>query len=142
MLNTMLSSFFATLGFGIVFNIRGKNLIYAGITGTIGSIIYYLLPKMGANIFLAMFFASIAFSSFAEYCARKCKSPVTTFVVCGLIPLVPGKGMYETMQLVIAGKTMEALTTGIETLSIAGALAIGIVFVSTTIKYYYERKCR
>ncbi|MNO98746.1 hypothetical protein D3C76_905000 [compost metagenome] len=59
------------------------------------------------------------------------KTPVTTFVICALIPLVPGGGMYYTMYEVVQGNIDKALSLGLETLASAGALALGIIFVST-----------
>ena len=35
LINMMIASFFASLGFGVMFNIRGRKLILAGIAGSI-----------------------------------------------------------------------------------------------------------
>lgn len=141
MVKVMLSSFMAILGFGVLFNIRGKNLFYASFIGSISSAVYFLLPKyFDASVFLAMFMASIVLSCFSEYYARKLKTPVTTFIICGLIPLVPGGGMYYTMLECVKGDVITALSKGLETLSIAGSLALGIVFVSTFTRFYFEKK--
>ena len=97
MLLTAFGSFMATLGFGILFNIKGKKLILAGLGGMIGGVTYTLLKQNGFNEVGSLFLASAAFSLYSELLARLCKTPVTTFIVCALIPLVPGGGMYETM---------------------------------------------
>ena len=75
-----------------------------------------------------------------KFFARLCKTPVTTFIVCALIPLVPGGGMYYTMLEVIQGNVQEALVKGLETLSIAGVLALGILVVSTGTQFYLRTK--
>lgn len=137
----IISSFLSIFGFGVLFNIRGKNLLYASFIGSIASAVYFLLPTyFNASVFLAMFVASVVLSCFSEYYARKLKTPVTTFIICGLIPLVPGGGMYYTMLECVKGDAIAALSKGIETLSMAGSLALGIVFVSTFTKFYFERK--
>ena len=41
LVNMMIASFFASLGFGVMFNIRGRKLILAGIAGSIGGVVYH-----------------------------------------------------------------------------------------------------
>ncbi|ATD55027.1 threonine/serine exporter family protein [Clostridium chauvoei] len=131
MLGETLAAFVATIGFGILFNIKGKKLIFAGIDGAIGWFVYKLILMAGLSQVSALFIAAISISIFSEVYARILKTPVTTFIVCALIPLVPGGGMYYTMVEAITGDIMKSLETGINTLASAGALALGIIFVST-----------
>lgn len=134
MIQIIIGSFLATLGFGILFNIKGKKLILAGIGGVIGGIVYHACLDMQMSEMMSMFWGSIALSLYSEIFARVCKTPVTTFLVAALIPLVPGGGMYRTMLQAIQGNAMQALTTGIDTIAIAGILVLGILLVSTVMK--------
>ncbi len=136
----LMSGFLSCLGFGVLFNIKGNNLIIAGIGGSIGALVYHVMLCMGASEILSMFIGSVSFSLYSEILARIYKTPVTTFLICSLIPLVPGGGMYRTMLLAIQGKAFEALTMGLNTLSIAGVLVLGIMIVSTIVKAYYKSK--
>ena len=146
MFSGLFSSFLASLGFGILFNIKGKNLILAGIGGAIGGMVYKLVLFLGASEMIPMFSGSVVFSLYSEILARVCKTPVTTFIICALIPLVPGGGMYRTMQQAIAGNIDKALAIGLNTISIAGVLVLGILLVSTLMRAFYhmqkERKAR
>ena len=151
MLQIMFSGLFSSflglsLGFGILFNIKGKNLILAGIGGAIGGMVYKLVLFLGGSEMIAMFSGSVVFSLYSEILARVCKTPVTTFIICALIPLVPGGGMYRTMQQAIAGNIDKALAIGLNTISIAGVLVLGILLVSTLMRAFYhmqkERKAR
>ena len=56
---------------------------------------------------------------------------VTGYLLVALFPLVPGGGIYYTMEYCIAGNTQMFLETGLHTLGIAGALALGILLVSS-----------
>ena len=138
----LIASFFATLGFGVLFNIRGNKLILAGIAGSIGGVVYHMALSYGLSELSAMFLGSVALSLYSEILARVCKTPVTTFIICALIPLVPGGGMYRMMLQAIEGNVMQALTIGLDTLTIAGVLALGILVVSTIMKAIFkpERK--
>ena len=84
-----LSAFLASLGFGLLFNIKGKNLFLAGLVGGVGGVCYKISLYYGCNEILANFIGVIALSFLSEILARKCKSPVTTFLVCG--PLLSRK---------------------------------------------------
>lgn len=126
--------FLAALGFGILFHIRGKNLIYAGNSGAIGGIVYYFVLNIGGNEVLAVFMASLLFALYSEVMARICQTPVTTFIVPGLIPLVPGGGMYEMMAFAVEGHADLLMDKALQTLSIAGALVLGLLCASAIVQ--------
>ena len=126
----LIGAFLAEIGFGVLFNIHGKKLLAAALTGTLGSLIYELVLLGQAGEILAMFLAACGLCFVSELLARLMKTPVTTFLICALIPLVPGGGMYYTMLAIIQGNTMSALEIGIHTLGCAGALALGLALTS------------
>lgn len=82
-------------------------------------------------LFLPLFLASMVGSIYCEIMARIYKNPVTMFIICTIIPLVPGGGMYYATLEAVKGNLNVALTKGVETLFSAGAIAVGIVFVSS-----------
>jgi len=128
-------AFIATLTFGILFNIRGKKLFFASLCGGLSWFVYLLSFSLNNSNALSLFLASLAASFFSEVLARIMKTPVTTFVICAIIPLVPGGGMYYTMLASIRGNINTSLSTGLETITNAGAIAVGIVLVSSTSKF-------
>lgn len=134
MIVEVLSAFIATFAFGIIFNIKGKNLLFSALCGAIGWFSYKLSLKFGVSDTTSLFIAAVSLSIYSEVFARILKTPVTTFVIAALIPLVPGGGMYYTMVDAITGKVMHSLETGIKTLASAGALALGVILVSTITK--------
>lgn len=125
------SCFLATLAFCIIFNIRGKFLIWASIGGAISWFFYKVLLYSSGSNTLSMFVSAVIFSSYAEILARKLKTPVTTLVVCGLIPLVPGSGLYYTMSSAVNGNVEQTWSLAISTFAAAGSLALGVIFTST-----------
>ncbi|MDR3596727.1 threonine/serine exporter family protein [Clostridium sp.] len=134
MIEQVLVAFVASLGFGIIFNIRGKNLIFAAFGGGLSWFFYLFLTKNDISNISSLFISSILFSIYSEICARYLKTPVTTLIICALIPLVPGAGMYYTMYETILGNVSKAVSLGIDTISSAGTLALGVIFVSTITK--------
>lgn len=133
-------SFFATFGFCIAFNIRGKKLIFAALGGAISWFFYSLPMQMGLSEISSLFLSSVIFSTYSEILARIFKTPVTTFVVCALIPLVPGSGMYYTMREAISGNISKSLELGLTTMASAGTLALGVLFVSTITRLIFSAK--
>lgn len=125
-----LSSFF----FGVLFNVRKENLIYAGVGGALGWFVFEFLQYVGTSQQLAIFVAALVFGTYSEVMARVRKTTVTTFAITSLIPLVPGNGMYLTMFYVVKEELDTAVHTGLETLQTVMLLALGILFASTFAK--------
>lgn len=134
MIKQVIVSLAASFGFGIIFNIKGKKLIFASIGGGLSWFFYLYLMQNGMSTILSLFISSIIFSIYSEICARYLKTPVTTLIVCALIPLVPGAGMYYTMHETVLGNVKGAVELGLNTLASAGTLALGVIFVSTITK--------
>ena len=134
MIEQVIVALVASLGFGIIFNIRGKKLIFAALGGGLSWFCYLYFTENGVSAILSLFVSSIIFSIYSEICARRLKTPVTTLVICALIPLVPGAGMYNTMYETILGNIKGAVELGLNTIASAGALALGVIFVSTITK--------
>jgi uncharacterized membrane protein YjjB (DUF3815 family) len=130
----------ATLAFGIIFNIRGKKLVFASLGGGISWAVYLLSFRLFSSMIFAYFLAASIVTLYSEIMARVLKAPVTTFVICAIIPVVPGGGMYNTMLESVKGNVQTALSTGVETITIAGAIAVGILFISTIVKIIFINK--
>ena len=140
MVEQVIVALVASFGFGIIFNIKGMKLIFAAIGGGLSWFCYLYLTKNETSIILSLFISSIIFSIYSEICARYLKTPVTTLIICALIPLVPGAGMYYTMYETILGNVKGAVELGLNTLASAGALALGVIFASTITKQVMNLK--
>lgn len=124
----------ATYWFGVIFNVKGKKLIYASIGGGISWFVFVFSLEHNITNAVAYFIASIFLTIYAEVFARILQTPVTTILVPGLIPLVPGGGIFYTMLYTVQNNTTKAILKGLDTLFAAGALAFGVVFVSSITK--------
>lgn len=122
-------SFMSTMGFAILFNCPKNSLIYAGITGAISWILFFLLNNLG-NYIVATFIGALSVGLLGEFLARKSKKPATLYITAGIIPLVPGAGMYYTMLHLIEKNFILAANKGVETFFIAAAISMGIIISS------------
>lgn len=130
-----LYSFLACIGFCIIFNIRGKMVFYASLGGAIGWLSFELSAIFGTDL-SQYFIATIVISMYAEIMARIHKAPVTVYLIASLIPLVPGSGIYYTMEHFIDGNIEAFLSTFVHTIAIAGCLAFGILLVSSIVRLW------
>ena len=133
-------SFIITLGIGILFNIKGKKLLFAALGGGLSWYCYSLPLSLGLSEVSSLFISALVFSTYSEVLARIFKTPVTSFVICALFPLVPGSGMYYTMLATINGDLQNAVHLGINTLANAGTLALGVIFISTITSLIFRVK--
>lgn len=129
----------ACAGCSVMYSLRGRLLIFASIGGAIGWGVYLLCSAVG-NDLMQFFLATIAITIYAEIMARIYKAPVTVFLIVALLPLVPGGGIYYTMQYAMNGETQLFLETGLHTLAIAASLAVGIFPVPSIMRLYHKIK--
>ncbi len=125
------------VGYALLYNVS-KRIFIPAIGGTVLTwLVYTLMIQQGQTPILAAFSGAVAVSIWAEVCSRINKTPVTVFLILGVLPLVPGSGIYYTMQAIVNGNSALATERGIETLGIALALALGILIVSTLVRLLY-----
>ena len=130
-----LSAFLGCLGFAFVFRVH-RHLPYAilaSIGGMLGWIVYLLVIPYLSNI-ISNLCAMIVVALFSEIMARICKAPATIFIVVGCFPIVPGKGIYQTMLFLISHDQNLFLDSLFQTVGTALALATAILIVSTFFK--------
>ncbi|MFZ2538439.1 MAG: threonine/serine exporter family protein [Oscillospiraceae bacterium] len=140
--NFLLSCLYSLLGgigYTLVCNLRGRLLIISSIGGPIGLSVFYLCGLFGNDI-LQSFFATVVISIYSEIMSRLCKTPVTVFLIVGILPLVPGGGLYYTMEYCINGNIPMFIQEGLHTFFIAGAIAVGIILISSIVRLIYRVK--
>lgn len=120
--------FFATLSFAVLFSTPKRQLIFCGLTGAIGWIVYLLLFNNNAGIGLANLAAAFTLTLMSRIFAAMERHPVTVYLLAGIFPLVPGAGIYYTSYYFIMDEMELFAAKGAETIIIAGAIAFGIVF--------------
>jgi uncharacterized membrane protein YjjB (DUF3815 family) len=120
--------FFATVAFGVIFNVPKRILWIGGAIGALAWFIYSILPTYGMSEVFATAVASLICATSSHLLARIFRVPVTTFSIPGIIPLVPGSRAYFTMLAFVDGDYLYGLQLGIETMLRAGAIAAGLVF--------------
>ena len=132
-----LYAFLASVAFAVLFNIHGFGIVICGIGGTLGWLAYLLTFPYYQSPILPNFFAGLTISVFAEIMSRIRKCPVTGYLLVAFFPLVPGGGIYYTMNYFINGQSDLAMAKGLETFGIAGAIAIGVFLGSSLMRLIF-----
>lgn len=131
MILQVIASFFVTIFFSIMFNNAKKQLLYSGLVGASGWLTYLLLVDNDYTVVIASFFATLVISIIATVLSTVRRAPITVFQIPGIIPLVPGTGMYNTLYAVITNDYEAAIYKLFETLQVAGAIAVGMMLIYT-----------
>lgn len=122
----------ATLAFSIIFQVTGKRLILSTIAGGIGWIVLSVaLHYFQYSSVTSFLFSAMSITIYAEIVAKKMNTTVTTTLIPGLIPLVPGSGIFFTMDNFVQGNYIKAVDLGRGTLFVTAAITIGIVFITS-----------
>ena len=123
--------FAGSFGFAILYNLRGRKLCMAGVASVASWITYLIVWNKIPSVFAANLAAAAVATIYAETMARILKTPVTVFLITGIIPLVPGGNLYYTMNYVLAKQWHLSSLYGQKTLLIAVAVAGGIMVASS-----------
>lgn len=116
-----------SIGFAILFNIRGRRLLSVAVGGGLCWLLFLLLNRWIENEAGCFFLVAMLVSLYDELMARVLKSPTTVFLLPSLVPLIPGASLYYTMVGAVGKHQADFLARAVHTVELAGALAIGII---------------
>lgn len=134
-----LYAFLACAGFCIMFNVHDLKVSLAACTGGALMWVVYLVAQPYGN-YAAAFLSSVTVAIFSELMARIFKTPGTIFLIIGILPLVPGGGIYYTMYYFIQGNMKLSAEKAVATLSTALIIAVSVSLVSSVFRIF-RRLC-
>lgn len=132
------AAFAGSLGFAMLFNIRGKKLLVSAFGGMLAWAVYLMLGHFIVSDIWRFFLTSMFLTLYAEVMARRQKAPDTIYIICSAIPLIPGGSLYNTMHYAVEGEWENFSGTGMHTLLLAAAIAIGILCMMTIMHVIYS----
>lgn len=137
-------AFGATIAFSTLFNIPRRELLFCGATGAAGWFVCRLIAMLiPGSIVMGTFFGALALTVISRVLSFARKTPVLVYLIGGILPLVPGAGLYYTIyNLIITGDTAKAFDKGLETAKLTGVIAIGIMCVLSLPRKMFELPVR
>ncbi len=127
-------TFIGCIGFAVLFNVHGMGIWLCALGGFLTWAVYLLAERLGCDIIGCNFWAAFFAAAYAEIMARIRKYPAISYLVVSLFPLLPGAGIYYTMSYALDSQMNLALHKGLQTVGIAGVIAVGILLVSTAVR--------
>ena len=124
------------IGFAILFNIHGKGVFLSSLGGLFTWMVYLLVIEIGGSAIAANFWAAFFAGFFSEIMARIRKKPAIAYLVVAIFPLLPGAGVYYTMNYAVRRQMDLFAATGMRTAAIAGIMAVGILLASTLFRMH------
>lgn len=134
-----IASFVGCIGFFILFNIHGPGGFLCALGGMLTWLTYRITFTLGGSDIAAYFWATIVASLYSEIMARVRKYPAISYLVISAFPLIPGAGVYYTMNYAVQGDMDSFATQGIHTVAIAGVMAVGILLSTTVVRILSDR---
>ena len=91
---------------------------------------------LGGSELMGYFWGAVFASAYSEIMARIRKYPAISYLVVSIFPLIPGAGVYFTMNYAVRGEMGLFASKGMYTAAIAGLMAVGILLVPTSVRLY------
>ena len=129
-------TFISCIGFSILFNIHGPGTCLCALGGVLAWLGYLAGLKYTGSVVIANLVGGTVASIYAEVMARIRKYPAISYLVISIFPLIPGAGVYYTMCHAVQGNMSALADKGFETAAVAGAIALGILVVSTAFRMF------
>ena len=126
----------STLGFAFFFNVKNKHIFIAALGGLITWVIYYFLNLALHDIFIPCIIASTFAAIYAEVLSRKLRVPNAVFFIISVIALVPGRGLYYTMNSAVNGDFVSCASYAQSTLLFAAGIAVGICLIAAVVQIW------
>lgn len=135
-------SFLCSFGFSVVFGIRPKDLVWAGLGGTLIRIV--LIFMINATGYRLIFMAVPAFGAalYAEILANIKKMPATILLYPSIVPLIPGDFFYYAMVGIIITDADFFNGNAFECIMALVGISVGFVICSTFVHYIRKIKLR
>lgn len=141
MILQVIGAFLGVVGMSVVIGVPKKLILYSGAVGAVGWWIYLLLEQQYPTLsILQAFVATMVVSLISHIFARVLKAPGTVFLIPGIMPMVPGAGMYRTAYYTFKGSSDLASYYLSQTVQIAGVIALAIFIMDSVFKIIQLKK--
>ena len=136
MIFEIVSAFLAVYFFTMLLEIPKKYGILCGVAGGVNWWVYLLVYEWTSSSMVAAFFASLAVAILSQVLARIQKTPVTVFLVAGILPTVPGAAIYRSVYYFIRNNSSQCNYYLLQTIQIAGAIAMAIFITDSLARMF------
>lgn len=131
-----LASFIGCYGFSILFNIHGPGGLLCALGGMLSWGTYLLITSFCGDEATGYFGAAVVAAAYSEIMARIRKYAAISYLVISIFPLIPGAAIYYATNHLVRGNGEMFAQKGMQAITFAGAIAVGILMVSTIVRLW------
>lgn len=124
------TSLIAIMGFAYSFSAPKTAVIFSGISGGIGWVIYYILYKKTKSLYFCTTISAFVIGILGEIFARKFRMPSSCFTIPGILALAPGTSIYYMITYIINNERALAMEKLFDVVIISGSISFGILLAS------------
>ena len=126
--------------YGRLMAVPQKPLWFASLNGAVAYVAYRLIFLLAGHELVGYLVASFLVAASSEILARLLKKPATVFVLPGIIPLVPGVGLYRTMLCLVQNDLNGFVSVGVRTLFISGIIAVTVAVTNAAARNFFVKR--
>lgn len=127
---------FAILGLAIIFRVPVNRIPACVVVGALGWMTYLITDHYLNSPVMGCFFGACMVGLCSAEASRIFKEAMTIFVIPGILCLVPGAKIFYTMEALIRNDIEDMAEIGVQTLMMAGAIAMGLLVMGALIKVF------
>ena len=124
----------ATFGFTIIFRVPKSDILICSLIGALGWTTYQIAFGYEFTPIMACFLGACVVALLSDMSSKILKEASTIFIIPGIMPLVPGAGMYRMMLELIHNNMTGFADEAVQTLMSAGAIAVGLLVMGSLLK--------
>ena len=124
----------ATGGFALIFRVPIRHIPACMVIGGMGWVCYEIAMYYYESPVMGCFLAACVVGLLSQFAAKFLKDAATIFIIPGILCLVPGAKIFNTMAVLLYEDISEAAQIGTETLMMAGAIAVGLLVMGALIR--------
>lgn len=123
----LILAFLGAAGFSLIFGVCDQLILTASFGGVVCWGTYLAVTHgLSLGIFTGAFLAAAFTEAYAVRMAKKRKTPAIVLFTSGIVPLIPGSGLYYMMRFVVSRDWIQARSYGYDTLLYALGIASGM----------------
>ena len=127
---------FAILGLAVIFRVPARRIPACVVVGALGWLTYLITDYYIDSPVMGCFFGACMVGLCSAEASRIFKEAMTIFVIPGILCLVPGAKIFYTMEALIRNDIEGMAQIGVQTLMMAGAIAMGLLVMGALIKVF------
>lgn len=127
-----------TVGLIFMYNLEARSACFAVVGAMIACSIFEFYVYYNNNVFVGALISALAVGSFADIMAHILKTPTTILLIPGIVPMVPGGMLFNTMLSILEGDSAASREYGMKALLVALGLTVGIISATFIFRTFWS----